>query len=314
MVQNLKGVGESKRRRLMKKMRSYWPYYLMLLPGLVYFVLLKYAPMYGVLIAFKDFKIKKGIMGSAWADPWYANFKTFFTSTYCTRLLSNTLTISLTKLVLSSFMSVFFALLLNECQMKRYKRVVQTISYMPHFLSWVIIYGIVYLFCSESSGYINRIIRAVSGTTVPFLTSNAYFRGVLYFTEIWKNTGYASIIYMSVIVGIDPGLYEAARIDGASRWQRICHITLPAIRSTFVMLLIMNIGKIMNAGFDQIYVFYSPQVYQSGDIIDTYVYRAGLEEMRYGLSTAVGLFKNVIGFTLVFVTNKIAQKWGEGLW
>lgn len=301
-----------KRQRALRLLGKYWPYYLMMLPGLVYFALLKYAPMYGVLIAFKDFKIKKGI----WDSPWVGlqNFRTFFTSTYCSRLIGNTLIISFTKLVLSSFMSVFFALLLNECTKRRFKRLVQTVSYMPHFLSCVIIYGIVYLFCSESAGYINRIVRMLTGSTIPIMTSNTYFRGLLYFTELWKNTGYASIIYMSVIVGIDPGLYEAATIDGASRWQRIVHITLPAIRSTFIMLTIMNIGKIMNAGFDQIYVFYSPQVYQTGDIIDTYVYRAGLEEMRYGLSTAVGLFKNVIGFTLVFTTNRIAQKWGEGLW
>lgn len=301
-----------KRQRALRLLGKYWPYYLMMLPGLVYFALLKYAPMYGVLIAFKDFKIKKGI----WDSPWVGlqNFRTFFTSTYCSRLIGNTLIISFTKLVLSSFMSVFFALLLNECTKRRFKRLVQTVSYMPHFLSWVIIYGIVYLFCSESAGYINRIVRMLTGSAIPIMTSNTYFRGLLYFTELWKNTGYASIIYMSVIVGIDPGLYEAATIDGASRWQRIVHITLPAIRSTFIMLTIMNIGKIMNAGFDQIYVFYSPQVYQTGDIIDTYVYRAGLEEMRYGLSTAVGLFKNVIGFTLVFTTNRIAQKWGEGLW
>lgn len=301
-----------KRQRALRLLGKYWPYYLMMLPGFVYFALLKYAPMYGVLIAFKDFKIKKGIWGSPWVG--LQNFRTFFTSTYCSRLIGNTLIISFTKLVLSSFMSVFFALLLNECTKRRFKRLVQTVSYMPHFLSWVIIYGIVYLFCSESAGYINRIVRMLTGSAIPIMTSNTYFRGLLYFTELWKNTGYASIIYMSVIVGIDPGLYEAATIDGASRWQRIVHITLPAIRSTFIMLTIMNIGKIMNAGFDQIYVFYSPQVYQTGDIIDTYVYRAGLEEMRYGLSTAVGLFKNVIGFTLVFTTNRIAQKWGEGLW
>ena len=301
-----------KQQRALRLLGKYWPYYLMMLPGLVYFALLKYAPMYGVLIAFKDFKIKKGIWGSPWVG--LQNFRTFFTSTYCSRLIGNTLIISFTKLVLSSFMSVFFALLLNECTKRRFKRLVQTVSYMPHFLSWVIIYGIVYLFCSESAGYINRIVRMLTGSAIPIMTSNTYFRGLLYFTELWKNTGYASIIYMSVIVGIDPGLYEAATIDGASRWQRIVHITLPAIRSTFIMLTIMNIGKIMNAVFDQIYVFYSPQVYQTGDIIDTYVYRAGLEEMRYGLSTAVGLFKNVIGFTLVFTTNRIAQKWGEGLW
>lgn len=300
--------------RFQRAMRRYWAYYLMLVPGLIYFVVLKYVPMYGILIAFKNFKIAKGVWGSDWLHPWYGNFQTFFTSTYCARLLSNTLIISVTKLALTSFSSVGFALLINECRFKGLKHVVQTVSYMPHFLSWVIVYGIVYLFFSESSGYINRILRAMNGATVPFMSSNTYFRGLLYFTEVWKNTGYSSIVYLSVIVTIDPSLYEAARVDGASRWRRTWHITLPAIRGTLIMLTILNIGKLMNAGFDQIYVFYSPQVYKTGDIIDTYVYRAGLEEMRYGLSTAVGLFKNIIGFMLVFLTNRLASRWGEGIW
>ena len=188
------------------------------------------------------------------------------------------------------------------------------LSYMPHFLSWVVIYGITYLLCSESSGYINRVLRYFDSPTVSILTSNSAFRPMLYITHIWKGTGFSSIIYLATMTSIDPTLYEAAQVDGAGRLQRIWHITLPGIRSTFVMLCIISAGSIMNAGFDQVYVFYNELVYETGDIIDTYVYRVGLEDMRFGLSTAVGLFKNVIGFILVFSTNKIAQHWGEGIW
>ena len=225
-----------------------------------------------------------------------------------------TLIISITKVVLAKLAAVGLALLLNECHTSWYRRMVQTVSYMPHFLSWVVIYGITYLLCSESSGYINRVLRYFDSPTVSILTSNSAFRPMLYITHIWKGTGFSSIIYLATMTSIDPTLYEAAQVDGAGRLQRIWHITLPGIRSTFVMLCIISAGSIMNAGFDQVYVFYNELVYETGDIIDTYVYRVGLEDMRFGLSTAVGLFKNVIGFILVFSTNKIAQHWGEGIW
>ncbi len=258
--------------------------------------------------------MKKGIWGSPWANPWYLHFKTFFDSPYAYRLLCNTLIISITKVVLTKLAAVGLALLLNECHTSWYRRMVQTVSYMPHFLSWVVIYGITYLLCSESSGYINRVLRYFDSPTVSILTSNSAFRPMLYITHIWKGTGFSSIIYLATMTSIDPTLYEAAQVDGAGRLQRIWHITLPGIRSTFVMLCIISAGSIMNAGFDQVYVFYNELVYETGDIIDTYVYRVGLEDMRFGLSTAVGLFKNVIGFILVFSTNKIAQHWGEGIW
>lgn len=300
--------------RIWLAVRKYWPYYLMLLPGLIWYAVYCYAPMYGVTLAFKDFKMKKGILGSPWMDPWYGNFMQFFSSPYSMRLLRNTLIMSLTKMVWAKVAAVGLALVLNECRKNWYRRIVQTVSYMPHFLSWVVIYGIVYLFCSESSGYINRVVRSFGGSSIPFLSSNSYFRPLVYISHIWKGTGYSTIIYLASMTSIDPTLYEAAQVDGAGRLRRIWHITLPGIRSTFIMLTIISVGSILSAGFDQIWVFYNELVYETGDIIDTYVYRAGLEEMRFGLSTAVGLFKNAIGFVLVYGTNKLAQRWEEGIW
>lgn len=300
--------------RFYHSLKKYWPYYLMLIPGIIWYAIFCYAPMYGVTLAFKDFKMKKGIMGSPWSEPLLKNFMEFFSSPYAGRLLRNTLVMSLTKIVSAKIAAVGLALILNECRKSWYKRIVQTISYMPHFLSWVVIYGIVYLFCSESQGYINKVIRAMGGSTVPFLSSNEYFRPLIYISNLWKGTGYSTIIYLASMTAIDPTLYEAAQVDGAGRLRRIWHITLPGIRSTFIMLTIISVGSILSAGFDQVYVFYNELVYETGDIIDTYVYRAGLEEMRFSLSTAVGLFKNFIGFFLVWGTNRLAQRWGEGIW
>ena len=302
------------RLRWARSLRKYWVYYAMMIPGIALLIIFSYMPMYGIVLAFKNFKMKKGIMGSPWMEPWYGNFKTFFDSPYSMRLLRNTLIISFTKVIWAKFAAIFLALVLNECHVSWYKRIVQTISYMPHFLSWVVIYGIAYLFCSESSGYINRIMRAFGHKPFSLLSSNATFRPLLYITHLWKGTGYSSIIYLASMTSIDPTLYEAAQVDGAGRLQRIWHITLPGIRSTFIMLCIISVGSIMSAGFDQVYVFYNELVYETGDIIDTYVYRVGLEDMRFGLSTAVGLFKNALGFLLVFGTNKLAQHWGEGIW
>ncbi len=300
--------------RFIRSVRKYWIYYAMMIPGLILVATFSYAPMYGIVLAFKNFKMKKGILGSPWMEPWYGHFKMFFDSPYSGRLLRNTLIIALTKVVWAKVAAVLLALILNECRVSWYKRVVQTVSYMPHFLSWVVIYGITYLFASESSGYIGRVMRAMGRQPVNLLSSNQVFRPLLYITHIWKGTGFSSIIYLASMSSIDPTLYEAAQVDGAGRIQRIWHITLPGIRSTFIMLCIISVGSIMSAGFDQIYVFYNELVYETGDIIDTYVYRVGLEDMRFGLSTAVGLFKNAIGFILVYATNRLAQHWGEGIW
>lgn len=300
--------------RIHKNVQKYWVYYVMMIPGLILVFIFSYMPMYGIILAFKNFNMRKGILGSPWMQPLFGNFQTFFNSPYAYRLLRNTLVISITKVAWAKFAAVFLALILNECRVNWYKRIVQTVSYMPHFLSWVVIYGIAYLFCSESSGYINRILRAMGKDSVSFLSSNATFRPLLYITHLWKGTGFSSIIYLAAMTSVDQTLYEAAQVDGAGRLRRIWHVTLPGIRSIFIMLTIISAGSIMSAGFDQIYVFYNELVYETGDIIDTYVYRIGLEDMRFGLSTAVGLFKNALGLLLVVGTNRLAQHWGESIW
>lgn len=289
-------------------------FYIMLLPGLIFFFLFAYKPMYGAIIAFKDFNVGDGIAASPWADPWYKHFEQFFNSPFSSQIINNTIVISSIKIFLGTFCSIILALLLNECQSQFYKRLVQTVTYMPYFLSWVVVAGIAFAFFSEGSGIVNKLIVRFGGTAIPFLTSNNYFRGILYGTNIWRNMGYSAIIYLASIAGIGEELYEAARVDGAGRFRRIWHITLPGIRSTIVMLLIINIGTVLNAGFDQVFAMYNEQVYQTADIIDTWVYRRGILSMDFEIASAVGLLKSVFGFVLVFCANQIARRWDESIW
>ncbi|TBL81393.1 ABC transporter permease [Paenibacillus thalictri] len=286
----------------------------MMFPGILWFVIYKYFPMYGAVIAFKEFDIMQGILQSSWADPWYKHFQFFFESPYFNQLLANTFLISIYKLIFNTFPPILLAVLLNECRKEWFKRTVQTIMYMPHFLSWVIIYGIVLAFLSQSSGLVNHWLTELGLKSVPFLTSTEWFRSILVGTEVWQSAGWGAIIYLAAMTGIDPSLYEAARVDGAGRMRMIWHITLPGIRSVIILLLILHLGKIMEAGFEQVYVFYNISVYEVGDIIDTWVFRTGLEQLNFSLSAAVGIFKSVIGLVLVVVSNRIARRWGEGIW
>jgi len=209
---------------------------------------------------------------------------------------------------------IMLAILINECRITWLKRIVQTASYMPHFLSWVIIYGIALAFLSEYSGLFNRLLVENGLNAIPFLTSNDWFRSVLVGSEVWQNLGWGAIIYLAGMAGIDPTLYEAARVDGASRLRSIWHITLPGIRNVIVLMLILKIGHVMDAGFEQIYIMYNIQVYQVADIIDTWVFRTGLEQINFSLAAAVGLFKSIIGFVLVLAANQLAKKWGSAIW
>ncbi|MEK8132628.1 ABC transporter permease subunit [Paenibacillus filicis] len=286
----------------------------MLLPGVLYYIIFKYVPMYGVVIAFKDFNMLEGVMGSSWADPWYRHFETFYHSPYFGQLLTNTVLISVYKLAFGTIPPILMALLLNECRVRWFKSMVQTLTYMPHFLSWVIIYGILLALFGQSSGLFNRWIVEAGGSSIPFLTSTDYFRSLLVGSEIWQNLGWGAIIYLAAIAGIDPTLYEAARVDGASRMRMIWHITLPGIRSVIVLLFILKLGQMMDAGFDQIYILYNIQVYPVADILDTWVFRTGLQQLNFSLASAVGLFKSAIGLILVVLSNQLAKKWGENIW
>ena len=288
---------------------------LMFLPVLAYFIIFKYIPIGGIMIAFKDYKIPLGVFGSPWNG--FDNFRDVFQNPNFLRAVINTIQISLYKLVFGFPMPIIFAIFLTEVRHMPYKRTVQTISYLPHFLSWVVLYGIFYNILSPNTGMLNDVLVNWFGFDKPvyFMGNNSTFQATLVVTDIWKNVGWSSILYLAAIAGIDTALYEAAMCDGASRMQRILHITLPSLLPTITVLLILNLGFVMDAGFDQVFNFYSPAVYATGDIIDTYVYRQGMEEMKYAFSTAMGLFKNAIGFVLVLGTNFVAKRVSDnGLW
>lgn len=310
----IKGKRASKVQKQKIKFKKFWPLYIMLLPAIIYFITFKYGPMYGIIIAFKDYKISDGIMGSPWAHSIFKHFQYFFTSPYAPQIIGNTLIISALKIVFGLIPPVILAIIISECNSKRFGKLAQTASYLPHFLSWVIIYGISVAFFSQSTGLINRWITELGGKGYPFLTSSKHFRAMLIGTDIWKGMGWGAIIYLAAITGIDPALYEAASLDGCSRMKRIIHITLPCLRNVFIMQLILRMGSVLDAGFDQIYIMASTQVLDVSEILDTWVFKEGLQRMNYSLASAVGLLKSVIALILVYSTNHVAKRWGSELW
>lgn len=286
---------------------------IMFIPVIVYFIIFKYVPMYGITLAFKDFRITLGILGSPWVG--LDNFRDLFRFSTFTRAVRNTVTISLLKLVAGFPMPIILALILNEVRHIRFKKVVQTISYLPYFLSWVVLAGVFIQLFSPSTGVVNYVLGLFGIKPIYFLGDNKWFRTTMVVTSVWKDAGWGSIIYLAAISGIDLSMYEAAICDGATRFQRMWYITLPSIMPTITVLLILNIGHLLDAGFDQIFNLYNAAVYETSDIIDTYVYRTGMREMKYSLATAVGLFKNGIGFILVISTNFITRKISDtGVW
>ena len=302
------------KQKVLHTLKWNWQYYVMLLPFLIYYLIFKYGPMYGVIIAFKDYNIKKGIMGSPWADPLLKHFKYFFSSPYVATVIGNTIKISLLKLVFGMIPPVILAIMINECKNKWFRKIVQTASYLPHFLSWVVIYGIMMAFFSQSTGLINRWLTQLGFDSYPFLTDPTHFQAMIVGTDLWKGVGWSAIIYLAAISGIDTSLYEAATIDGCSKLKRIWYITLPLLKGTIILQLILRVGSIMNAGFDQIYVIASTPVLSVAEILDTWVFKEGIQRMNYSLASAVGLLKSVIGLVLVVGTNKLARKWDDGLW
>jgi len=316
-VKILPSIAPSIERFTFKKLlRSLWRQrwlYFMLLPGLFYFVIFRYWPLWNAQIAFKEFKPLLGVEASPFIG--FKHFVTFFNSFYFSQLITNTLVFSLMKLVLGMPVAIILALSIYESIFKRLARVVQTISYLPHFLSWVIMFGILLVILSPGEGLINEIIKARGGEPIAFLTSPTWFRIVVIGSDIWKETGWSTIIYLAALMAIDPTLFEAAAVDGASRLQRIWHISLPGIASTVVVVTLLRLGNILDAGFQQIFVLYSLPVYSVGDILDTWVYRQGILEFQFSLATAVGIFKGTIGLLLVLFSNRLAKRLtGTGLY
>lgn len=297
---------------LVRELRRSRVLLLFLLPAIVWYAIFYYVPMYGVTIAFKDFGVLKGILGSPWVG--FDNFERMFNSPDFSRVLRNTLIISFLKLIFVYMSGLVLALLLNELMHDRFKKLIQSITYLPHFLSWVII-GSIMVELLAPSGPINAVIQMLGLKPIYFLASEKWFVPTLVLSDIWQSVGWGSIIYLAAIAGVDQQLYEAAKIDGAGRFMRMWSVTLPSISSVIVIMMILNVGSIMNSGFDQIFNLYYPAVYSVGDILDTYVYRVGLVQMNYSFSAAVGLFKNVIALALVLLVNRIARRYGDsGLW
>lgn len=287
--------------------------YLMLIPFAAYFIIFVYKPMYGLQIAFKDYNVFKGVSESPWVGM--ENFTEFFSGPYFWRILKNTVMISLYDLVFCFPAPIILALLFNEVKSKGFKKFAQTSTYIPYFISAVVIAGLVTSFLSPSTGIVNNIIALFGGERTYFLTQPHYFRGIFTIMNIWKTAGFNSIIYLSALTAIDEGLYEAAVIDGANRWKQTTHITLPGIMPTMVMMFIMKIGNMLNVGYELIILLYQPTTYETADVINTYVYRTGLVDANYSLAAAVGLFNGLVGMVLVCTANSVSKRVTEyGLW
>jgi putative aldouronate transport system permease protein len=292
-----------------RRMARSWDLYLILLPALACLIVFKYMPMWGVQIAFRKFNIFKGIAGSPWVGA--ANFIKLFHSKDFFVVLRNTLIISALKIGLLFPLGIFIALVLNEIRCMPYKKATQTIIYIPHFFSWIIVAGIFTTLLSGSSGLVNKAITGLGGNAVNFLTNARWFRSVIVFSAGWKESGWNAIIYIAAIAGVSQELYEAARIDGAGRLRQMWHVTLPGIKPTIIIMLIMSVGRIISIGFERPFALYNPMVMDTADVISTYVYRVGLRSMKYNIATAVGLFQSVVALILVLVTDFAAKRSGE---
>lgn len=300
------------RYRTLRRMRADIVLYMLLLPGVLYFIVFKYMPMYGIIIAFQDYSPFKGIAGSDFVG--LKHFLRFFEDDEFITVFRNTLLISFYKLVFGFPFPILLALMLNEVRKMAFKRVAQTLFYIPHFFSWVIFGGIVIQVLS-SKGMVNSVIAFFGGDPILFMAEKDYFRSILVISDIIKESGWASIIYLAAIAGVDPSLYEAATMDGAKKRHEIWHITLPSIKTTIVILFILQLGNILELGVQQVFMLYNPLVYEVGDIIDTYVYRVGLTQQKYSFATAVGLFQATVGLILIYAANAFAKRYsGGGLW
>lgn len=282
--------------------------YIMLIPIVAYFVIFNYVPMAGIVMAFERFSPTKGVLFSPWIGM--KNFTDFFSSYYFFRLIRNTFLLSFYDMIFGFPAPIIFALLLNEIKNKAFKKTIQTISYMPYFISLVVIAGIIVDFTS-STGAITNLVVALGGQRRNLLDDPSLFRTIFVSSNVWQSFGYGSIIYLSALSSIDQQLYEAAEIDGANRWKQTWHITLPGIAPTIIILLILRVGSLLNVGFEKVILLYNPATYETADVISSFVYRKGLLEFNYGYSTAVGLFNSVISLVLIFATNKICKKFSE---
>ena len=297
--------------RFFRYVRRHPMMYLMLIPGLFFLFIYKFAPLYGILIAFKDYNIFAGSnpIDAIAKSPWvgFANFERLFKSSEFIKVLVNSLIINGMKILFLFPIPIICAILLNEIRNKAFRKLSQTAIYVPYFFSWVVVFGIFYSLFG-SYGVVNNVIAALGHARIKFFTDTGIFRWLLVFTEGWKEIGYNTVIYLAAITGIDIALYEAASVDGANKWKQIWHVTMPGLLPTIVVMFILKVGYILDTGFEQVLVFYNPAVYDVADIIQTYVYRLGMGQMDFPLSTALGLFNSVVAFVLIVSANMISKK------
>lgn len=295
-----------------KAFQKNWELYVLLTPVILYFLIFHYFPLYGLQIAFKDFIATKGITGSPWVG--FKHFERFFDSYYFWRLIKNTLGIGIFTLAVSFPIPIILALMLNEIKSLRYKKFVQTVIYAPHFLSTVVVVGMLLLFL-KTDGLVNQVIQLFGGTAISFITEPAWFKSLYVFSDVWQTMGWSSIIYIAALAAVDPAQHEAAMIDGASKFQRIIHINIPAIMPTIVILFILNAGSVMAVGFEKVFLMQNDLNMSTSDVISTFVYRSGILEAQYSFSAAVGLFNSLINFIMLIMVNQIAKKVNEtSLW
>ncbi|AHL72514.1 sugar ABC transporter permease [Bacillus altitudinis MN12] len=300
---------KEKRKRLLNQLLSQKFLYLMILPGLLYFLVFKYVPMWGLIIAFQDYQPFLGILGSEWVG--FKHFIRLFTEPTFFILLKNTLILFAMNVVIFFPIPILLALLLNEVRLALFKKFVQTMIYIPHFMSWVIVVSLSFVLLTVDGGLINELIAFFGGEKINFLLSQEWFRPMYILQVIWREAGWSTIIYLAAITAVDPQLYEAAKMDGAGRLRQMWHITLPAIKSVIVVLLILKIGDTLELGFEHVYLLLNATNREVAEIFDTYVYTAGLKQGQFSYSTAVGLFKAAVGLILVMMANRLAKKFGE---
>lgn len=306
-------LSQKSKRGFLGNLVYYKEYYLMLIPGILFFLVFCYGPMYGLVIAFQDYYPLKGISGSEWVG--FKHFQKLFTDPFFLSVLRNTLIVSFYKILICFPAPIILCLVLNEIKHVKFKKFAQSVSYLPHFISWVVVSGIIIEFLSPSRGPINIILQELGIDPVFFVAEPKYFRGVLVLSDLWKSIGWGSIVYLAAVTGVDPTLYEAAEMDGAGRIKKILHVTLPALIPIITVMFIMESGKVLNDSFEQVYNFLTPSTYEVGDVISTFVYRMGIQKMQYSFTTAVDLFKNVVSFILVLLTNYMARKTNDyALW
>lgn len=303
------GRAPLRRRTLAAKMWRHRALYLMALPGILYFLVFKYLPMGGLIISFQDYKPFLGIMGSPWVG--FEHFVRLFTQDTFFMLLRNTLLLSVLLMLISFPVPIVLALLLNELRGRFFKRSIQTIIYIPHFMSWVIVVSLFYVMLTTDGGAINNLIVSLGGAPVGFLTDPEWLRPMYVFQHVWRTAGWGTIVYLAALTAVDMALYEASEIDGANRWQQTWHITLPAIRPTIIVLFILSIGDFLELGFEHMFLLLNSMNREVGEIFDTFVYTAGIQNGQLSFATAVGLFKGLVGLVLVIGANSLAKKFGE---